>query len=114
MKTKTSMKLTWDFKNVYKTGYCNLQTLLTGKNPDYYNAGYLGWNCDLYIIDIDTILTTGYSNMRGESIPYDVARKYEIKARKIMDRRGWKYETRLEKVAALRNEFFEKLNNGEM
>lgn len=47
-----------------RVGYCDLQNVLSGIDPDYYTAGVYGWNCDVYTIAGLTICT-GYRPAAG-------------------------------------------------
>lgn len=76
MKKRTTKKyIINNFKNVLSVGYCEAQYLLNGKTPDYYTAGVYGWNADVYIIDFNTVIVTGYRPF-GVSIDYDLVEKY--------------------------------------
>ena len=48
------------YRNVIKVGYCDLQDALKWREPDFYTAGVYGWNSDVYVIDHDTVIVTGY------------------------------------------------------
>ena len=69
-------------------GYCSLQYLFRGIEPNFYTHGIYGWNFDAYTHG-NKCVTTGYRNMIGDSIPYDVCKKYEDAAEKI-----WSYENK--------------------
>lgn len=61
MKTRTTKKaITSTFNNVIRVGYCDLQNALTWREPNFYTAGVYGWNADVYVIDADTVIVTGY------------------------------------------------------
>lgn len=79
MKRQTTMtNITRTFKKVYQTGYCNLQNIFKYDEPQYYNCGMYGWNCDTYIdYERDIAITTGYRNMRGVMIPREIIKKYD-------------------------------------
>lgn len=47
-----------------RVGYCDLQGVLSGIDPDYYTTGVYGWNCDVYNIAGLTICT-GYRPAAG-------------------------------------------------
>lgn len=47
-----------------RVGYCVLQDVLSGIDPEYYTAGTYGWNCDVYNIAGLTICT-GYRPAAG-------------------------------------------------
>lgn len=99
-KTHTSMKVTNYYSHSFRCGYCDLQNIFRGVSPMYYNSGIYGWNCDLYVdFETDTIISTGYRNMRGERIDSDIWSKYDKKARHILENvKEWeKREKALEK-----------------
>lgn len=112
MKMKTSMKICKNYDKVYAISYGNAQDLLVGIDPRWYNCDVYGWNCDIYQIDVNTLVTTGYRNTRGITVDYDFLRKYNEKAKKIRYRYSWKYETRMRKIDELRKEFFTLLAQG--
>lgn len=58
--------------------------LLRYENPVYYNAGKYGWNWDAYYIN-GVILISGYRNMIGERVDWDVLHEYDLRAKKIQD-----------------------------
>ena len=84
-KIKTDMKsINNGFRKVFRAGYCDLQYIYKYDNPQFYNCGVYGWNCDIYVdYKRDIAITTGYRNMRGASIPYDLIKKYSEIAEKI-------------------------------
>ena len=93
MKIRTSMKETWRYSHVFRAGYCDLQYIMNGYEPTYYNAGVYGWNNDMYIgYPTNTIITTGYRNMRGERIPDYIVKAFSENARDILTARGLSYE----------------------
>ena len=84
-KIKTDMKrINNGFKKVFRCGYCDLQYIFRYEEPQYYNCGVYGWNCDIYVDYKRSIaITTGYRNMRGQSIPHEVIKKYSDTAKEI-------------------------------
>ena len=61
MKTKTTKKAIMSaFENVIRVGYCDLQKALKWREPNFYTSGVYGWNADVYVIDCDTVIVTGY------------------------------------------------------
>lgn len=68
---------------VYYVGYCDLQFLLS--DPVFYNTGVYGWNWDGYLLHDrfgrTIIINTGYRNMTGKEIPWEIAKKYDDLAR---------------------------------
>jgi hypothetical protein len=61
MKTKITKKAIMNaYRNVIKVGYCDMQDALKWCEPNFYTAGVYGWNSDVYVIDYDTVIVTGY------------------------------------------------------
>ena len=48
------------YRNVIKVGYGEMQDALKWREPNFYTAGIFGWNADVYVIDDDTVIVTGY------------------------------------------------------
>ena len=110
MKVKTTKKSVKNaFINIYSIGYCNAQNLLQGVNPFAYSSGTYGWACDYYEIE-NVCISTGY-NPIGDSIDYNLVRKYEDKATKIMDNYNVDYQKRKNKVNKLLLKFINEINN---
>ena len=110
-KTKTSMQITRNFSKVFRAGYCELSHIFRNFDPQFYNCGVYGWNCDLYAdYENDVIITTGYRNMRGEMIPAELIDRYNDKASKINKEFSLKsYPELCHAFAELRREFFAEL-----
>lgn len=89
--------------------YCELQHLLNYKNPIAYNSGTYGWNFDLYIIG-NVAITTGYRNLVGDRVDYEVYRKYDKEAALILsynDKRS--YEEKVKALDDLLHNFIEEV-----
>lgn len=107
MKRKTTKKelRAW-FKTIISVGYCNLQTLFADIDPAYFLTRTEGWAADVYILDINTVVVTGYAPFGNVSPEYDLQRKYELWARRVIgDGLHIDTENKLEKLAALRDDF---------
>lgn len=93
MKTKTTKKFLKENYRLINAGNGNLQNLLTFVQPEYYCTRAEGWACDAYIVGVYAILD-GYDCI-GKTKSYDVLKKYDDKAREILDkyRSGSKYYT---------------------
>lgn len=90
MKVKTAMNICNGFQHVYRAGYCDLQFIApnTMIEPQFYNCGVYGWNCDLYAdYETDTLITTGYRNTRGDLIPRELLHKYNALAGQIHNKK---------------------------
>ena len=114
MKTKTTIKNIRNFwSKKFYCGYCDLQYIMRGEEPTYYNAGVYGWNCDIYCdFGRDIAITTGYRNMTGKRIPDELIEKYTNKAKEILKNGEWKkpYEEYMKELAENREEFLSELN----
>lgn len=73
MKTKITKKaITGAYSNVIKVGYCDMQDALKWREPNFYTAGVYGWNSDVYVIDYDTVIVTGYRPFGNVELPREV------------------------------------------
>ena len=73
MKTKTTKKAIMStFENVISVGYCDLQDALKWREPNFYTVGVYGWNADVYVIDCDTVIVTGYRPFGNTELPREV------------------------------------------
>ena len=109
MKEKVSKKeIKENFRNVISVGYCDLEYLLNFKSPEYYSCGVYGWSCDYYVINNNTIISTGYSPI-GNISNYELTREYDKKARDIGHSVG--YEEKEKKLNELLDEYVNKILN---
>lgn len=99
------------YSKVLRCGYCDLQKIMRFENPVYYNCGVYGWNCDIFVdFKNDIAITTGYRNMRGESIDSAIIDKYNQKADQIESQFDWtKYEEKKQAFYELVEEFYKEL-----
>lgn len=101
MKIQVTKKMIKEnYKNIISIGYCNVQNMLKGKNATMYSAGIYGWACDYYVIDNETIISTGYSPI-GNDVSSEIIKKYETRSENIKysDYNNWdEYIKELEKV----------------
>ena len=73
MKTQTTKKAIMSaFRNVIKVGYCDMQDALKWREPNFYTAGVYGWNADVYVIDCNTVIVTGYRPFGNIELPRSV------------------------------------------
>ena len=106
--TKKSMKESYD--NIARVGYCNLQYLLYYTSPFAYSTRAEGWACDYY--DLDGILiSTGYAPLESKRTKcnYDICRKYDMTAEKIIGDYSISIEERKEKVEKLIKDFVSEI-----
>lgn len=70
MKTQITKKAIMNaYRNVIKVGYCDMQDALKWREPNFYTAGVYGWNADVYVIDHDTVIVTGYRPFGNVELP---------------------------------------------
>lgn len=88
MKHETTMKaIRNNYNKVFRAGYCDLQYIYKYTDPQFYNHGIYGWNCDIYIdYKRDIAITTGYRNMAGVCIPFEIIEKYSNIAKEICNK----------------------------
>lgn len=84
MKKKISMAEITRHYTTFRCGYCDLHYIMTYHDPEFYNCGVYGWNCDIYTFG-HIAITTGYRNMRGERIPDDIIAEYTENAKQITE-----------------------------
>lgn len=87
MKYQTTKKQIMNgYTNVIKVPYCALQALLKHNDPIAYTASKTyGWQADVYEINQNTVIVTGYAPF-GNIVPdHDLLMKYERKAKKEID-----------------------------
>lgn len=85
MKHKITRKeLREHFSIIICVGYCNLQTLLIDVAPVYYLTRSEGWAADVYRIDRDAVIVTGYAPFGNITPEYNLQRKYEAAARRVI------------------------------
>ena len=114
MKTKIAIRgIRQMYDNVYQCGYCDLQYIMRGVEPTFYNCGVYGWNCDIYTnAKRDIAITTGYRNMTGKQIPAELIKKYSNRAEEmIRDSIGTPWEEIQNALEQNRENFFDELMN---
>lgn len=109
-KYKTTKKtIKEEYKKIIGIGYCNLQNLLKFQEPFAYSTRAEGWACDYYYID-GVLISTGYApiDSRHTKSTYDICRKYDEAARKILCGHSL-YEEQKEKVNNLLMEYIKEV-----
>lgn len=74
------------YQNKIVLGYCDLYDLLHTDEPTYYTHGVYGWNADIYRYNFDTVIVTGYRPFGNIRPDYKVVKKYEEKAKKVIEK----------------------------
>ena len=110
MKVKVTKKeIKENYKNVISVGYCELQYLLRGKNPNFYTSGVYDWGADIYQINYNTCIVTGYRSFGNIKIERDTIQKYEEKARKICRDYSLNWEQETKKLDKLLDKFIKEV-----
>lgn len=108
MKVKTTQKAIKNrFKKIVSVGYADLQHLLSYESPIYYTIRREGWASDIYIFD-DIAISTGYAPFGNIKVKYDILKKYDSTAQKIVESWSMKYDTKVKKVNKLLEKFLKE------
>ena len=98
------------FNKIYSVGYCDLQFLLQYHNRVGYNSGVYGWNYDIFALDNGNIaICTGYRGMIGETISYEITKKYNEKARLIVSNWDINFDEKKKKIDKLIKKFIDEI-----
>lgn len=111
MKVNVTMKqITKNYRKRIAIGYCQAQYLLRYQEPVYYTKGIYGWNNDIYYMDYETVIITGYRNLRGNiNYKYETLEKYEREARHIYNNYNIRYDDKITKINDLLNQFIKEV-----
>ena len=111
MKKSTPMTIHNNYNHVFKTGYCNLSKIYKHIEPQYYNSGVYGWNCDVYVDNqYNIMVSTGYRNTRGKAIPTDILKKYDTIAVDIISNK-YNYNKECQLLEENYNNFLQELTS---
>lgn len=86
---ETKKEIMASYKRKICVPFCGLQTMLTMEDPWYYTYGTNGWNADIYHVDLETVIVTGYRPFGNFTPKYEVTKRYEDRAQKIYDEFRW-------------------------
>lgn len=90
-------------------GYCNLQYLLTYESPVAYTARREGWGADIYEINENTAIITGYAPFGNIRPEYDIQKEYDTAAEKIRHDYSLSYEEQRKQITELLYKFVEEV-----
>lgn len=108
MKHKTTQKaIKQHYKNVIAIGYCNAQFLLHYMSPEAYTTRAEGWASDVYVVNYDTAISTGYKPFGNIKPSFDLLNHYEDKAQKIDS--FLPFEDRVKLTTQLLEKFIEEI-----
>ena len=94
----------------FSAGYGELQNTLALESAVGFNSGLYGWNWDCYRLYpgkedknvFGVYIVTGYRNLLGRPIPYEMIQRYEAEAKELREnviKTGW--STYVEKMNEL-------------
>ena len=89
----TKKELVESYNNIISIGYCTAEYLLKYKTPRFYYSNNYGWRFDVYEIDYNTILTTGYGYLKTSKNQKEISKiisKYNTRAYKILQNYNYK------------------------
>jgi hypothetical protein len=69
------------YNNVISVGYCDLQFMLKYRDAKFYTVGIHGWNADVYEIDHDTAIVTGYRPFGNIRPIHEIVKAFDGTAR---------------------------------
>lgn len=100
---KTMKEIKKMYKNTIEIGYCELWDLLKLHNRKFYTSGIYGWNADIYEINYNTAIITGYRSFGNIKPSYKLVEKYNKQAKELIEK-----ENDFEKLNGKLNELIEK------
>lgn len=110
MKIKTTKKeMKKAYKNIIPISYCSMYDLLYYEEPITYCAGIYGWSCDNYLIDNNTLISTGYSPINSIKTDYEKVKKYNDLAKKIRCNNKLTEKQKKKEIEKLLNEFVKEI-----
>lgn len=110
MKIKTTKKeMKKAYKNIIPISYCSMYDLLYYEEPITYCAGIYGWSCDNYLINNNTLISTGYSPINGIKADYKKVNTYNNLGRKIINDNKLTEKQKKKEIEKLLNEFVKEI-----
>ena len=86
MKTRVTAKwVRQHFTTIYSASYsafCDLKAALP--EPTYYTCGVYGWNADVFILDVDTVVVAGYRPFGNAQVDTRELLSTVVKRREIL------------------------------
>lgn len=113
MKNRTTKKnVNATNKIVICVPYCAMQNALIFEDPEAYTSGAYGWNADIYRVNADAVIVTGYRAFGNVKPSRELCNEYNKKIIQIFrDSASMPYEEAKEKARALLSEFVEKASH---
>lgn len=110
MKYRTTKKnINATNKIIISVPYCSMQEALIFEEPEAYTAGVYGWNADIYRVNADAVIVTGYRAFGNVKPSRDLCEDCNKKIIKILrESNSIPYEKAKKKAHLLLSEFVEK------
>ena len=74
-----------NYRNIISVPYCELQRTLRYTEPIGYITRVEGWAADIYFVDVDTVIVTGYAPFGNYKATHALCERYEEKASNILE-----------------------------
>lgn len=113
MKHLTKNEIKKQYETIIQVGYCDLYDLTRQLKKIGYNAGIYGWNYDVFELDWNTCIITGYRTFDKGTIRLtsDFIQYMDKKANKITNNNNCNYEEYEKQMDSLKNEFLREYKN---
>ena len=113
MKHLTRNEIRRQYKTVIQLGYCDIYELTRQLKKIGYNAGVYGWNYDVFELDYDTCIITGYRTFRKGTtrLTSEFTQYMDKKANEITNNNNRNYEELEKQMNSLKNEFIDNYKN---
>lgn len=92
------------YENIISVGYCELCHMLQYTDRIGHTEGVYGWNANIYQLDQNTCICTGYRPFGNIDVNYGITKKYNEEARQL-NAKNMKYEEIKEKLEELKEAF---------
>lgn len=101
MRTRVTKKeINNRFKHVLNVDFDLIPNLLFFIPSYYYSTRTEGWACDYYEISNEICFCSGYAPI-GKEISRETQKKYEEKAKKVIQSKTFKQDTKRKKIESL-------------
>lgn len=113
MKHLTKNEIKKQYETIIQVGYCDLYKLTRNLKKIGYNAGIYGWNYDVFELDWNTCIITGYRTFDKGTIRLtsDFIQYMDKKANEITNNNNFNYEKYEKQMNLLKNEFLREYKN---
>ena len=105
----TNKEIKSGFSKIISVPYCAIQNLLKYSTANYYNYSTVyGWRNDIYVINFDTCIVTGYQPYGNIKPSAEILKKYESLAINELDK-NLNYEAKKKNINNLLIDFINEI-----